>query len=249
MNHSELSVQLYTVREALHDDLTGTLARIAEIGYRRVEPFDLVETIGLADALASAGLAAPTAHQDIIGLPETELHEIFGLADAMGIARVMDPWVTPERWQSTESIAAIAAELNEAARIAHDHGVAVGYHNHVHELESVIDGRLALDIFADMLDPTVGLELDTYWVVVAGQDPVDVLDRLGERVVAIHVKDGPGTAEIKDQVAVGSGSLSIREILAAAPNALRVVELDDSRGDRFQAIADSYAYLATGNFA
>jgi hypothetical protein len=36
----------------------------------------------------------------------------------------------------------------------------------------------------------------------------------------------------------------VRAILAAAPAALRVIELDDTRGDRFEAIADSYAYLA-----
>jgi len=80
-------------------------------------------------------------------------------------------------------------------------------------------------------------------VTVGGGDPVELLGKLGDRVVAIHVKDGPGTAETKDQVAVGSGSLPIADIVAAAPTALRVVELDDSRGDRLQAIADSYAFL------
>jgi hypothetical protein len=67
--------------------------------------------------------------------------------------------------------------------------------------------------------------------------------------VALHVKDGPGTPETKDQVAVGSGSLPIREIVEAAPDALRVIELDDSRGDRFQAVADSFAYLTAQGLA
>ncbi len=96
--------------------------------------------------------------------------------------------------------------------IAAQHGVTIGYHNHAHELESLIDGRTALDVFADSLSAQVGLEVDTYWALVGGQDPVALLDRLAGRVVAVHVKDGAGTAEPKDQTAVGAGTLPIREI-------------------------------------
>ena len=61
---------------------------------------------------------------------------------------------------------------------------------------------------------------------------------------------GAGTPEPKDQTAVGSGTLPIREIVEAAPaDALRVIELDDSRDDRFQAVADSYTYLTRENLA
>jgi sugar phosphate isomerase/epimerase len=98
-------------------------------------------------------------------------------------------------------------------------------------------------VLAAHLDDAVVLEVDTYWAAVGGQDPVALLKRLGHRVTAVHVKDGPATADPIDQVAVGQGRLPIREILAAAPQALRVVELDDTRGDRFHAIADSCAWL------
>ena len=116
-------------------------------------------------------------------------------------------------------------------------------------LESTIDGVTALEYFASKLAPEAVLEVDTYWVAVGGHDPVALLPKLGDRVVALHIKDGPGTTETKDQVAVGQGSLPIADIIAAAPNALRVIELDDSRGDRFQAVADSYAFLTTEAFA
>jgi len=113
----------------------------------------------------------------------------------------------------------------------------------------VIDGRTALEVLTDSLDASVGLEVDTYWAFVGGQDPVALLKRLGDRVVAIHVKDGAGSADTKDQTAVGAGTLPIREIIEAASTALRVVELDDSRDDRFQAITDSFAYLTKENLA
>ena len=249
MNHPQLSVQLYTVREAMQDDLDGTLARIAAIGFDQVEPYNFPAFPGLAAALQAASLTAPTTHAHFVGISDDELGALFEAAKGLGISRVIDPHVPAERWQSAESVAEIAAQLNAAAVVAARHGVSIGYHNHAHELESILDGRTALEVLTDSLDPEVKLEVDTYWVHVGGQDPVALLERLGDRVVALHVKDGAGTAETKDQTAVGSGTLPIRAIIEASPTSLRVIELDDSRDDRFQAIADSFAYLTKENLA
>ena len=190
--------------------------------------------------LAEAGLSAPTTHQGFIG---GDLDEVFGAAKELGIQTVIDPFVAPDRWQSAADVAQIADQLNAAAEAAAAHGIRVGYHNHAHEVESRIEGVTALEYFAGRLAPEVVLEVDTYWVAVGGQDPVALLPKLGDRVVALHIKDGPATTEPIDQVAVGQGSLPIESIIQAAPDALRVIELDDSRGDRFQAVADSYAFL------
>jgi sugar phosphate isomerase/epimerase len=244
---SKTSVQLYTVRELLTEDTVGTLKRIADLGFTQVEPFAFL-SFGddLRRGLSEAGLTAPTTHQSFIG---GELEPVFEAAKALGIETVIDPFVAPDRWQTAESVDEIAAQLNAAAEVAARYGVRVGYHNHAHEIESTIDGVTALEYFASKLAPEVVLEVDTYWVAVGGQDPVELLKRLGDRVVALHIKDGPGTAETKDQVAVGQGSLPVEEIIGAAPNALRVIELDDSRGDRFQAVADSYAFLTSKGLA
>ncbi|MEO9014347.1 MAG: sugar phosphate isomerase/epimerase [Terrimesophilobacter sp.] len=242
MTVSRPSVQLYTVREALEADLAGTLERIAGIGFRSVEPYNFTEFEGLGDALRGAGLAAPTTHAHFVG---SDADSIFAAAQRLGIGTVIEPYVEPARWSSLEGVRAVAAELNAAAKTGARYGVRIGYHNHSHELKSLIDGRPALEVFADELDDAVMLEVDTYWVVVGGGDPVALLGKLGDRVRALHIKDGPGTLEPKDQVAVGAGSLPIWDIIAAAPDALRVIELDDSRGDRFEAIADSFAFLTT----
>ena len=50
----------------------------------------------------------------------------------------------------------------------------VGYHNHDHEFTSQIDGRSALEVFADLLDPSVQLEVDLYWATAGGADPVEL---------------------------------------------------------------------------
>ncbi len=60
---------------------------------------------------------------------------------------------------------------------------------------------------------------------------------------AIHVKDGDGTLNNKAQVAVGAGIIAVRDILAAAPGALRVVELDDFTGEIFDAVEGSFTFL------
>jgi sugar phosphate isomerase/epimerase len=242
-----LSLQLYTVRYKLEEDFDATLARIAEIGYKLVEPFGLVGLAPkLAEALPKYGLSAPSTHA---GLLREESGPIFEAAKQLGITTVIDPYVDPARWQTAEDIQATAEALNKAAVEAADHGITVGYHNHHFELVSQIDGRHGLEILADHLSPEVILEVDTYWAAVGGADVPALLGRLGDRVKALHVKDGDGTLDNKAQVAVGDGTIAVNDILAAAPTALRVVELDDYTGEIFDAVAGSFAYLTEGDAA
>lgn len=241
---AELSVQLYTLRTALVEDFDATLHQVAQVGYRQVEPYQFVRFVDeLRDGLARHHLTAPTAH---VGLLTGDQDKIFAAARELGIGTVIEPHVPEARWQSVEDIAAIAAELNAAATRAAEVGLTVGYHNHSHELRSVLDGRHGLEVLADSLAPEVVLEVDTYWAHAGGADVVQLLARLGERVAAVHVKDGDGSLDTKRQVAVGSGSLPIWDYLAAAPGALRVVELDDSEGDLLEAVRVSRDYLVAG---
>jgi len=240
----ELSVQLYTVRAALAADVDATLARLATIGFRRLEPFDLLawrERLG--PALARHDLAAPTTHAAIL---DGDPGPVFDAAAELGIGTVIQPWTDPDRWQTEAGVAEIAAALNAVARSAASRGLRVGYHNHHFELATRLAGRHALERFAELLDPAVVLELDTYWAHAGGADVPALLGRLGDRVVALHVKDGDGGLDPSRQVAVGSGTLPIRAIVAAAPSALHVVELDDTAGDLFEALAASRAFLAAG---
>jgi sugar phosphate isomerase/epimerase len=85
--------------------------------------------------------------------------------------------------------------------------------------------------------------VDTYWAYAGGADVPALLARLGERVVALHIKDGDGTLDTSKQVPVGSGVVPVWDIISAAPEALRVVELDDSETDLLEAVRASREFL------
>jgi len=241
---SELSVQLYTVREALAQDFNGTLARIAGFGFTQVEPFALLKFADeLRNGLAQNGLTAPTTHVHLLG---EDQDAICVLAAELGIQTIIEPYVDPARWEAEADISKVASELNAAARTAAGYGLRVGYHNHHFELKSKISGVHALEVLADRLEPEVVLEVDTYWAYVGGADVPALITRLGDRVVALHLKDGDGSLDTTKQVPLGSGVLPVWDIIAAAPEALRVVELDDSETDLLQAVQAGREFLLAG---
>lgn len=236
------SLQLYTVRNAIQEDLAGTIRKVAQLGFTQVEPYNFVATAKeLGAALNENGLTAPSGHAPLLSQDQDE---IFAAAKDLGITTVIDPFIPADRWQSAEDVQATAAQLNEAAKKGAEYGVRVGYHNHQWELESIIEGRTALEYFADLLDPELVLEVDTYWVAVGGQDPVDILTKLGNRVKFIHIKDGPLTTDTKAQLPAGQGKVPVLDVIAAATSLeAGVVEFDDYDGDIFDGIAQSLKFL------
>ena len=253
------SIQLFTVREALERDLDGTLAEVAARGFTAAEPYDFVRRAEpLAAALSAHGITAPSGHAFLASesfvnpdgsgttLPVPSPAEVFAAAKTLGMGIVIDPYTAPERWQSIEQIEQTARLLNAAAEIGEAEGIRVGYHNHAHELEATFDGTTGLEVLAGLLDPRVVLEVDLYWVARGGVDPVALLRRLGERVVAVHAKDGTLDPEAlaayppADQVPAGEGVVPLAEAIAAAPALeLAIVEFDHYEGDLFDAIEKS----------
>lgn len=234
-------MQLYSVRDAFAADPDETLRRLAAIGFRQVEPYGVVENAeALRAGLAAHGLSAPTAHAALVGKDQ---EAVFAAARELGIGVVIEPLVPAARWGSLADVADTASALNAAAEVAAGYGIRVGYHNHWWELESRISGRSALEAFAERLSPAIVLEVDAYWATAGGEDAPALLRRLGERVCAIHVKDGSLAVDATGQVPAGQGRVPMGDVLAAVPGALRVVEFDQHE-DVFGGIAESFAYLA-----
>ncbi|MCD2443375.1 sugar phosphate isomerase/epimerase [Agromyces sp. SYSU K20354] len=237
---STLSVQLYSVRDALADDMVGTLHRLHGIGLRHVELFDFVAWEDrYAEALAITGLRAPSGHSPLLTAPDPTV--AFDAAARLGVTTVIDPDVRAG-WHSAAGIASIASRLNELVPAAADRGVTVGYHNHWWEFQS-IGGRTGLEILAAELDPRVVLEVDTFWATVAGVDTPALLRRLGERVRFLHIKDGAVERDAATQQPAGAGAVNVRAVLTAAPDAIRVLEFDTYSGDIFEGVATSHAFV------
>ena len=73
-----------------------------------------------------------------------------------------------------------------------------------------------------------------------------LITRLGDRVDALHLKDGDGSLDTSKQVPLGTGALPVWDIIAAAPDALRVLELDDSETDLLEAVRAGREFLLAG---
>ena len=243
MARGPLSVQLYSVRDRLAEDLEGTLARLASLGFTNVEPYGafVTDSDSYVAALANTGLAAPSAHAGVLGLSDPS--PAFEAAAAIGVRTVIDPAHRTDDWESIDGVARIAERINTAAERAREHGLTLGYHNHWWELEARPNGVPALELLAPRLDETVVLEVDTYWVEVGGVDVVDLLGRLGDRVRFLHVKDGDKSRDTKAQLPAGEGAMDVPAVLAAAPAAMRVLEFDDYAGDTVDGLAASLAYV------
>ena len=269
----ETSVQLYTLAAEFSADMGGSLDKLAAIGLRNVEAFDFVRRPDeIRAALDASGLASPTGHAPLLSdelwtpdgsIPTPAPEVVFEAAAKVGMKTVIDPFVAPERWFTLEGVTDIADRLNALVETAASFGLEVGYHNHAQEFVADFDGQSAYERFVALTDERVVLELDLYWALTGGQDVPALVSRLGDRLVAAHVKDGiapasnpfaPDAGEFGsdslDQRHAGTGDVPLAEALAAA-SALQyaVIEYDNAPGDVFADIAASYAFLIEGGFA
>lgn len=266
------SVQLYTLAEAFTADMEGSLDKLAAIGLRNVEAFDFVRRPAeIRSALDGAGIASPTGHAPLLSdtlwtpdgsIPTPAPEVVFEAASTIGITTVIDPFVAPERWLTADGVAEIADRMNALAETAAGFGLSVGYHNHAQEFIADFDGQTAFERFVALTDPRVAIELDLFWALTGGQDVPALVTHLGDRLVAIHVKDGiapasnpfaPDAAEFGssalDQRRPGEGDVPLAEALHAASAAqYAVIEYDNAPGDVFEDIAASYAFLRDGGF-
>ena len=236
-----LSVQLYSVRDHM-DERDDTLRRLAGIGYTAVEPYNPTDRPAefrkTADDL---GLQVSAVHAN--ALLTEDPARVFEAITLLGTGLAIVPGgTTIEDFSTRDAIAREADLLNGLSEQAASFGLRLGYHNHFWEFEPVIDGRHGLEILVDLVAPEVFFEIDTYWAAVGGGNVPAVLTRLGDRVEALHVKDGP-IVKGEPNVAVGQGAMDVPALLAAAPDAWRVVEFDACATDMFEALAASHAYL------
>jgi sugar phosphate isomerase/epimerase len=240
----QFAAQLYTLRQHTQTpaDLADILRRVKQIGYPAVQisAIGKIDSATVAHLLQDEGLDCCATHVPLDRLKQQfaaviEEHMLWNCRHtALGYFAPQQP--------SADAWLTFAADFSALAQRYLAAGIMLGYHNHSHEFVHY-DGRPALDILVQRMDPAVWFELDTYWIAHAGADPAAWIDRVAGRIPCVHLKDmiirPDGTQAMAE---VGQGNLNWPDILAACQRAgvqWYIVEQDECDGDPFDSLAQS----------
>jgi sugar phosphate isomerase/epimerase len=256
-----VGVQLYTVRTVLPKQPAETLRAIDAIGYREVEAtFDNLDRIW--PALQATSLKPVSIHLNEALIMQGKPDDLARAVDKVkqhGFSYAVFPYLQPADRGGLDKIRALAEKLNKAGEKCRAAGLTFCYHNHAFEFEPM-DNTTPFKVLVDSLDQKlVGLELDVFWVSVAGHDPVETLQNLSGRVHLLHLKDkAQGTPVMfKESVAasafkeVGHGVIDWPAVLRAAESAgvsHYFVEQDQTPGDPVESLRQSFGYISKLNF-
>lgn len=237
-----VGLQLYTLRNEMAEDFDGTLARVAELGYREME-FAGYYGRGASEvrqALANNGLVSPASHIQLNAIRENLAQEIEFAAE-VGQRFLVVPSL-PGNERSLDDYRRHAETLNGAGEECRRAGLKMGYHNHGFEFEPT-DGQIPYEILLTDTDPElVDMELDLFWIVHAGADPLEYFTAHPGRFSMLHVKDRAADGAMVD---VGSGAIDFADIFAHAETAgFRHYFVEhDNPGDGFASVANSISHL------
>jgi sugar phosphate isomerase/epimerase len=219
---------LNTVKSALAEDRWGTLATLAEMGYRYVEtkPFD-DDPRGTRRRLRRLGLKVPVTGagmQELMNRPD----RVADRAREIGARYVTCywPWLTDARNLTQKECEETAGRLNKIGRFLSQRKLGFTWHNHDKEFARVGE-QSAFDLLMRRTDPEwVSVQLDTYWAAKGGATPEDLMHQYAGRIALLHLKDMNAQ---KGMACVGGGELNMPAILAARATAgvrFSVVEHD-----------------------
>jgi len=252
---SKVGLQLYTLRDAISKDLEGTLEKVAAIGYKEVELFGYNDGKFFGKTpkefkalLAKYSLNPVSGHygagvenKTTKGTLSNDWERAVDDAAELGHKYVVCAYLTPGERKSIEDYKKYVDLFNKAGETAKKAGLQFAYHNHDFEFLK-LDGETPYDYIAGKTDPKlVKLELDLYWIVKAGLDPVELFKQYPGRFPLWHVKDMDKSD--KSFAEVGTGSIDFKKIFAARKTAGLTnffVEQDVSKRPVFDAITTSY---------
>ena len=237
-----ISLQLYTVRDAMSKDPLGTLERVAQIGYSGIE-IGAKNSDAVIAKINELGLSVISAGVGIESLRDDFAGTVAG-AKALDTSFLMLGYISEEHRGSAEKWRQTATMLEGFGQKASEAGLTLCYHNHDFELKEVFDGKTGLEILFENADPQyLQAELDVYWIQKGGGTPVEIIRRYANRLPLLHCKDMMPDSSFGE---VGEGVLDWPAIFEAARQTKvehYVVEQDTCPGDPFDSIATSLANL------
>lgn len=229
-----IGIQLYTLRQAIAKDAKATLQAVADAGYKQVELYGFPNAVPMMAAAKDAGLAIHSAHfeWDCVVNPKdaalSDFSRVLEKAKEAGLKHLVIPYLMPGNRKTLDDYKKVAVHANVAAAKAKEAGIQLAYHNHNFEFAPLEGGRSGFDVFVEEFSADMKFELDVFWVVAGGLDPVALLEKLKGRVTQLHLKDlkaGFKTPSYDSNVAedafqeLGDGVIAMEPIIAAAEKA------------------------------
>lgn len=261
-----IGLQLYTIRDAMLTDVPGSLKRVSDMGYKCLElasykdgKFYGMEPVDFKKIVNDLGMEITSSHTQVEAQGIT-LENAKKMAEdhaKLGVKYCVQPWVVEEARKTVASYQKMVEDWNKVGAIMKQSGIQFGYHNHNFEFDTV-EGKVPyFDIFLSELDKDlVTMEIDLFWTIKAGHNPVEIFNKYPGRFQLFHMKDmftseAPffTTTGVTDFAPVGAGVVNFKEILAAKDIAgmkYMFVEEDKSRDDKpFDDIKTSITNLTT----
>lgn len=260
-----LGAQLYTVRNLIPEKAEETIKAVADIGYKAVE-MGRADMPVLMPLCKKYNLATPSAHFEYACLtgqwenyggkpprPGYNLQAALAEAKKAGIEYFTIPYINPKDRGAMNMFIRLANQLNKAGELASKMGLKVGYHNHAFEFTKY-GNFTGFEILLENMDPEKAfIELDVFWVKVAGSDPAALIRKYPKHIKLLHLKDmRANTPEMRAENVppesfkpLGEGVIDIAAVLKAAKGigvAYCFVEQDQA-ADPLAALKASYDYL------
>lgn len=254
--NKKVGIQLYSLRNQLVKDLKGTLSKVAEIGFCEVETYGYTKAAGFwglnikefNELLKQLNLKSPSGHYDFnsyfLDGKEDDLKSYIEAAHETGQKYVTVPNLSGRLRGSLDGFKSVAEKLNKASELTKKAGLQLAYHNHAFEFED-FNGKSGYDVLLSQTSPeNVKFELDIYWAVRGGKDPIRLFKQNPGRFHMWHVKDM--SKNDTSFTEVGTGRINYTQIFSEAKLAgvkHYFVEQDVIKIDPFESIKQSHRYI------
>ena len=182
----DYGIQLYSVRDLAEKDLESALKQVSEIGYKYVEfaGFFGHPAEEVAGWLKKCDLRVSGTHTGWQEIAE-HFEETVAYHKAIGNPNIIIPGADLSDQKKLDDFIEM---VNKYQPLLAKEGIRLGYHNHSHEFKPNADGSMIHDQL--VYRTNIEIEIDTFWAYVGHVDPLQLMDRLKDRVHVIHIKDG-----------------------------------------------------------
>ena len=248
-----IGLQLYSIRDSIGRDVPGAIAKVSKMGYTFVEPAGysdgkfygmepsafkaLCEANGLSLLSSISGQALPDSANRATTMAWWDA--CIEAHAAVGTRYLVQASMGRSAYTSLDTLKLYCDYFNAIGEKCKSKGIRFGYHNHDKELSTLLDGQTVYDFMLANTDPSkVIFEMDLYWVVVGGANPVDYFNKYPGRFELWHIKD-------KEELGA-SGMMDFKAYWEnAAKSGLQygIVEVEEYNFDEFTSCQKSIDFL------